>query len=80
MTISLNYSDKLHMIENQNYHNNREFKDFLNSEELLFSAIKDKACIIMNKTLPELLNNTLNSDCNKFNIQDSHSGGNKNTF
>ena len=68
ITISLNHPDKFHMIEDQNYHNNREFKDFSNFKELLSSAIKNETCIIMNETLPELLNNILNSDCNKFSI------------
>ena len=68
MTISLSHLSKFHMIENQNYHNNRELKNLSNSEELLSSAIKNEACIIMNEILSGFLNNMLDSDCNKFSI------------
>ena len=34
----------------------------------------------MNETLPELLNDTLNSDCNKFSIQNLCSGENESAF
>ena len=68
------------MIEDQDYCDNREFEDLSNSEELLFSAIKDETCVMMNETLPELLDDTLNSDCDKFDIQGSCSGENESVF
>ena len=73
----LNCSDKLHMIENQNYHNNRELENLSDSEEMLSSTIKNEACIMSNETLSELSDNMLDRDCNRFSILNSHSERNE---
>ena len=66
------------MIENQNYHNNRELENLSDPEEMFSNAIKDEVYVMGDETLPELLDNMLNRDCDRFSILGSHLGGNEN--
>ena len=65
------------MIEDQNYHNNRELKNLSDSEEMLSSVIKNEVCIMGDETLSELPDNMFNRDCDRFSILGSHSGENE---
>ena len=65
------------MIEDQDYHNNRELEDLPDPEEMLSSAIKDEVCVMGDETLPGLPDDMLDRDCDRFSILGSHPGGNE---
>ena len=73
----LNHSDELHIIRDHDHHNNKELKNLSTFEKLLFSAIKNEACVMGDKFLPGILNNTLNRSCNKFSTLNSYSNENE---
>lgn len=58
------------MIRDYDHHNSKELKNFSIFERLLFSTIKDKACILSGKFLLEILDNIFNRSCNRFSTLD----------
>ena len=68
------------MIRDHDHHNSKELKNLSTFKKLLFSAIKDEACVISDKFLSGILNNMLNRSCNRFSTLNSYSGENESVF